>query len=108
MSSDKIKKRPPARTAEEREKQLTALAYDRAEQQLLEGTASSQVITHFLKLGSQRELLEKEKLRQENELLIAKTETIKAQKRVDELYIAALDAMKSYSGKNNEEEDENY
>jgi hypothetical protein len=75
------KRRPPATTPEARENQLIALAVDLAEKQLSEGTASSQVISHYLKLGSTREQLEKQKLEKENELLKAKTEAIKSQKK---------------------------
>lgn len=91
-------KRPKATTPEGRERQLTALAVDLAEKQLSEGTASAQVITHFLKLATAREERELEKLTLENELLKARTEQIASQARVEELYINALNAMKSYSG----------
>lgn len=92
----------PALTPEAREGQLISLAVDLAEQQLIAGTASSQVITHYLKLGSTKERLEKEKLEKENELLRAKTEALQSAQRVDELYAKALAAMKSYSGKNDD------
>lgn len=92
------KKKPPARTPEGRENQLISLAVDLAEKQLSEGTASAQVITHFLKLATAKESLEKEKLIQENMLLKAKTEQIKSQQRVDELYLEAIKAMKTYTG----------
>jgi hypothetical protein len=88
----------PALTPEARENQLVSLAVDLAEKQLLEGTASSQVITHYLKLGSTRERLEKEKLILENELAKAKTESIKSAQRMEECYIDALNAMRKYSG----------
>lgn len=88
----------PALTPEARENQLIALAIDRAEQQLLDGTASSQVITHYLKLGSTKERLEREKLERENELLRAKAESIQSAQRIEELYRNALDAMRSYRG----------
>jgi hypothetical protein len=71
---------------------------DLAEQQMQDGTASSQVITHFLKLGSSRERLEQDKLRRENELLTSKVEAMASAKRVEELYAAALQAMRSYAG----------
>ena len=77
---------------------MVALAVKLAEEQLRNGTASSQVITHFLKLGTEKEKLEREKLVQENELLKAKTESVKSAKRVEELYEDALKAMKSYRG----------
>ena len=77
---------------------MIALSIDLAEKQLREGTASSQVITHFLKLGSTKNQLELEKIRRENELLRAKTQTLESAKRVEELYENALNAMKNYSG----------
>lgn len=90
--------RRPALTPEARENQMISLAVDLAERQLEEGTASSQVITHFLKLGSSKERLEREKLEEENKLLRAKTENLQSQKRVEELYAEALTAMRRYSG----------
>lgn len=98
------KKIRPALTPEARENQMIALAVDLAEKQLIEGTASSQVITHFLKLATSRERLEKEKLEKENELLRAKTEAIESAKRVEELYSDALRAMRSYRGETVDED----
>lgn len=95
--------RPPAKTPEGRENQLISLAVELAERQLIEGTASSQVISHYLKLGSTKEKIEKEILEKQKELLVAKTDAIKSAKKVEELYASALSAMKTYSGK--EEED---
>ena len=92
-------KRRPATTEENRENQLVSLAIDLAEKQLSEGTASSQVITHYLKLGSTREKLEQERLARENELLNSKVEMMASAKKVEELYAAALDAMRSYAGR---------
>jgi hypothetical protein len=93
------KSRPkPASSPEAREAQMISLAIDLAEQQLLDGTASSQVITHYLKLGSMKEQLEMDKLKEENKLLKAKTEALESQKRTEELYLQALSAMRSYSG----------
>lgn len=88
----------PSIDPEYRENQLIQLAIALAEKQLMEGTASSQVITHYLKLGSMKDQLEREKLKKENELLSAKTEAIKSAQRVEELYKNALDAMRLYSG----------
>lgn len=92
------RRRPPATTPEARENQLIDLAVDLAEKQLSKGTASSQVITHYLKLGSTKERIEKEILEQQRELIKAKTEAIQAAKRVEDLYTNALNAMRSYSG----------
>lgn len=91
-------RRRPATTPEGRENQLVALAVDLAEKQLSNGTASAQVISHYLKLGSSREKLEQERLGLENELIAQKTEAMKAAARVEELYAQALGAMRSYAG----------
>lgn len=88
----------PATTAHERENQLISHAYDLAEQQLVEGTASSQVMTHFLKMGATRESLEQERLRNENLVLEAKARGMQSAQRVEELYEQALNAMRAYSG----------
>lgn len=88
----------PATTSEGRENQLISLATDLAAKQLSDGTASAQVISHYLKLGSSREKLEQERLYRENELLREKAEALASNKRVEELYKEALDAMRSYSG----------
>lgn len=98
----------PALTPEGRESQLISLAIDRAEQQLLDGTASSQVITHYLKLGSMREKLEMEKLKRENELLQAKTENLQAMKSMEEKYEKAIKAMQAYKGYSEESEKDPY
>lgn len=100
------KTKRPALTPEAREKQMVAYAVDLAEKQLLEGTASSQVITHYLKIGSMREKLERERLEEENKLLRAKTEALQSQKRVEELYVNALNAMRRYSGQDSEGEED--
>ena len=88
----------PALTPEARENQLISLAVDLAEKQLQEGTASSQVITHYLKLGSTKEKIEKEILEKQKELISAKTEALQSAKRIEELYKDAIAAMREYSG----------
>ncbi len=98
------RKRPPATTPEARENQMIAAAIDLAEKQLIAGTASSQVITHFLKLGSTTAMLEKKNLEKQTELLTAKTEAVQSAKRVEELYQNALNAMKTYSGNRGDDE----
>ena len=103
-SSSSTRKRRPALTPEARENQMIALAVDLAEKQLMEGTASSQVITHFLKLGSSKAELEREKRAMENELIRAKTESIQSQKKMEEVYLNALNAMKRYSGHGDDDE----
>lgn len=89
--------RRPAINPEARENQLIALAVDLAEKQLIKGTASSQVITHYLKMGSTKEKIEKEILEKQKELITAKTRAIQSAERIEELYTNALNAMRSYS-----------
>ncbi len=88
----------PADSVEARENQLIDAAVNLAEKQLLEGTASPSVITHYLRLASGKERLEREKLERENELLRAKAEAYESNRRTEELYSQAIQAMKSYSG----------
>jgi hypothetical protein len=88
----------PATTIEGRENQLVAAAVDLAERQLHDGTASAQVITHYLKLGSTREQLEQDKIRNENELLQKRVEAMESAVRIEQLYENAIAAMRSYSG----------
>lgn len=88
----------PATTPEARENQLIAAAVDLAAKQLSDGTASAQVLTHYLKLGSSRERLEQERLTEEVGLLRVKAEAMESAKRVEELYGQALNAMRAYGG----------
>ena len=111
MSNDGLNnsKMAPALTPEARENQLIYLATELAEQQLRDGTASSQVITHFLKLGTTREKIEKEILEKQKELVEAKTKALKTAEATEELYTNAINAMRLYSGqKSTKENDENY
>lgn len=101
-------KRAPATTPQDRENQLISLAFDLAEKQIREGTASSQVLTQFLKLGSSREKVEQEKLKNENALLATKKEIMESQKAVEALYEQALNAMRTYSGQSPISEDSDY
>ena len=108
-NSGDIAKLRPALTPEAEETQCIALAYTRAKEQLANGTASSQVITHFLKAGYEREKreLELERLEEENKLLRAKTEQLQAQKDSSEVYKEVLIALKKYNGYGSED-DEDY
>ena len=106
VTTDKEEKKKirPALTPEARENQLVYLATELAEQQLRDGTASSQVITHFLKLGSMKEKIEQEILVKQKDLITAKTEALQSSKRIEELYSNAITAMKSYSGQGDHDE----
>lgn len=107
----KVEEPPPARrrratTPAARERQLISLAIDVAEEQMRRGTASAQVITHYLKLASSKEDLEKEKLANENKLLKARVESLSSGQRTEELYKKALQAMRAYSGQADSLDDE--
>ena len=88
----------PALTPEGQENQMISLAVSLAQQQLMDGTASSQVITHYLKLGSTKEKIEREMMEKQKELIEAKTQALQSAKRVEELYKNAVEAFKVYSG----------
>lgn len=96
----------PAMTPEDQEDQLISLAVDLAVKRLKEGTASNQLISEIIKLGTTKERLAKEKLQRENEMLRAKTEAIEASKRNGEMYAEALKAMREYAGVQAIEEDD--
>ena len=88
----------PASNPEERENQMISLAVNLAEQQLREGTASSQVIVHYLKLASTRNKLEEEKIKYETAMLQAKKDALNKSGQLQELMANALEAFRSYSG----------
>ena len=90
---------PPATSLEGRQDQLTAAAYDLAEEQILAGTASSQILTHFLKAGSVREQEEIARLKAENELLRARADAMSQQGDLVALTQDAINAFREYSGK---------
>lgn len=95
---------PPPLTQEARETQIISLAMDLAEKRLREGTASSQEVTYWLRLGSRRDKLEQEMMEAKNELLLAKTEAIKAAERTEQLYAEAIKAFRIYEGEGEEED----
>ena len=96
----------PAMSPEAREQQLISLAVDLVEQRLIDGTASAQETTHFLKLASRKAKLEAERAELENELIKAKTQSIRDQADVKALYKDAIAAMRRYGGHGSEVEDE--
>ena len=104
MAKAKVEKMRPAISPEARENQCISLAMDLAEQQLRDGTASSQLITEFVKRGSTKARLEKEILQEQKELMAAKKESIQSAKRVEELYSKALKAMQNYQGNGDPDE----
>lgn len=104
--ANKPRRGRPALTPEARENQMISLAVDLAEQRLRDGTASSQLITHYLKLASTKEQIEKEILQEQKKLIKAKTESLQSSKRMEEMYTEALNAMRGYSGQGGRDEDE--
>ena len=100
------RKGAPPLTPEARENMLISLAMDRAEEQLRDGTASAQVIVHYLRLGTKKDQLEREQLTKKNELLGAKTDAIRAAESTEKLYSEAIKAFKAYSGDGEDYEDE--
>ena len=100
-----VKPMRPALTPEARENQLISLAMDEAEKRLRDGTASSQLVTHFLKLGSTREKIEKEILKEQQKLVKAKTENLESTKRIEELYSKAMESMMIYSGRGDSDDE---
>ena len=92
------KKRRPAMSIEEKENEMISLAVDLCEERMRNGTATAQEIIHFLKLGTVRSQKELELLEMEKELKKAKAEAIQSSKTSEELYSKALQAMRTYSG----------
>ena len=103
-SSNNQRRIRPALSPEARENQLISLAIDLVEQRLIDGTASSQETTHFLKLASTKSRIEKEILEKQKELISAKTENLKSAQRIEELYAEAITAMRNYSGNGDPDE----
>jgi hypothetical protein len=97
---------PLARTPEAREAQLASLAYDVVETRIRKGTASSQELVHFLKVGSTREKQELQKLKQETLLVEAKVKDLANVEEMKKLYVEAMDAMRGYAGQDNGEADD--
>lgn len=100
-----ISKFPPALTPEAQENRMISLATRLAEQKMLDGTASSQLIVHYLKLGSSKERLEQEIMEKQKELISAKTDALHTAKRIEELYDSAIKAMRVYSGQDDSEDE---
>lgn len=105
-SSTPNRRSRPAVNANARENQLINLAENLAEKQLRDGTASSQIIAHYLKLGTEKERIEREILKKQKELIEAKTLNLQSAARIEELYANALNAMRNYSGHGGEEDED--
>lgn len=105
-SGSSTKKMRPALTPEADENQMISLAMDLVKQRLIDGTASSQETTHFLKLASSKARLENKLLEAQTEMAIAKKEQLQSQKRQDEMFAEAIKAFKTYSGHGDEPDDD--
>lgn len=107
IEAKKIKRRQaPGKTIESRENQIISLAYDLAEKRIRNGTATSQEVSHFLKMGSSQAQLERVKLENENKLLQAKTDALESQKKIEELYEKAIRSMALYQGREVSDEED--
>lgn len=106
-TSNSTRRIRPAISPEARENQLISLAMDLVEQRILDGTASSQETTHFLKLASSKAKLEKQLLEAQAEMAKAKKEALDAQRRSEEDLQEAIRAFKQYSGQSEAEDDQN-
>lgn len=104
----KKSRQAPGTTIESRENQIIRLAYDLVEQRIKKGTATSQEVTEFIKMGSSKAQLEKVRLEKENQLLEAKREALESQKNVEKLYSNAMKAFRTYSGQEEELQDDDY
>lgn len=103
-TSDPKRRQKPSLDPEVRQNQLISYAIDLVEQRLLDGTASSQETTHFLKLATQKSKLENQLLEAQTEMAIAKKELMRSQKRSEELFEEAIKAFKNYSGQGDPDE----
>lgn len=101
-----VRGHPAPKTPEEQLQYMTWLATKRAEQQLIDGTASAQVITHYLKLASPRERLEEDLIRKQQTFVEAKTEQLHSSKEMKELYQNAIKAMQRYSGQDDDDDED--
>lgn len=106
MATKEKSKRAPAMSLEAHQNQMISLANKCAEEQLRKGTASSQIICHYLKMGSERERLAVEQARADLELTRAKTKAIESSERMDEMFTKALKVFSSYRGETDEEDED--
>lgn len=89
-------KTTPPLSDKDHEAKLISLTLQMAEQQLIDGTASSQVMTHFLRLGSIRSKVELEKLRLENNLLTEKIQSEKMGQQLKEMFQDVMESLRDY------------
>lgn len=105
------RRRSPAKTPEERESVLVSKSLNLIEKQIDDGTISSTVLSIYARAGTERDRLEKERLRSENDVLVKKLETMEAAVDVKNLMEDALSAFRGYSGasaRDDDEDDDDY
>lgn len=108
MKESGKERKKPARTPKQRENQIINLVMDVVEQKIIDGTASSQILCHFLKLATEKERLENDKLRGELELAKARVRQIDMQEDLKSLYEGAVSAMRGYRSTNENDEEQEY
>lgn len=100
------RRRSPAKTPEERESQLISKSLNLIEKQIEDGSISSTVLAIYAKASTERDRLEKDRLRNENEVLKKKVESMEAAIDVKNLLEDALGVFRGYSGRSTVENDE--
>lgn len=103
-SSGASPKMRPALTPEAEENEMISLAVNLVRQRLIDGTASSQETTHYLKQATAKSRYELELIKAQTAMAVAKKEALQSQKRSDEMYSKAIQAFRTYSGHGSEEE----
>ena len=104
MSDISIVNQPPTADPNAMVSRLGAMAYKRVEQRILDGTATSQELVYLMKLVSPTAQVENEILERQRDLIVAKTDQVKSQQRIEELYAGAMEAMRDYKGSNDDEQ----
>lgn len=104
VSNPAPRKRPPAGNPEERTQQLVSDAYDLAEKQIADGTASAAVLVHFLKMGTAREQAELARIKSASELDHAKLEQANQGNAAEKLLEQAMRAFTGYKGEEDDDD----
>lgn len=93
-----------ASTPEGRENELIDMAYNEVARRIASHEATSAELVHFLKMGSEKERLERSKIEAEMELQRAKTVAIEEGRSMEAIAKEAMEAFKRYSGVEDEED----
>ena len=90
-------------TPEGRENELIDMAYNEVARRIANHEATSAELVHFLKMGSEKERLERSKIEAEMELQRAKTVAIEEGRSMEAIAKEAMEAFKRYSGADDED-----